>query len=352
MIFVQPPLGSLVDRIGAKQVLVVGIGTSAGAMFLLGLAPGYGALLVGALLMGVGQSTFHPANYPLLDAAASAEVQGKCFGIHMFAGYVGFALAPIVVGALALQWGWRVALLVLGGVGLLVGIGTSLRLETIYLTQLESTSDRNSRGPKGSHWLQAAVRTVRADLAVLTERSVLSLFLLFSLLGMLITGIMSFTPLFAIKGFGFEEQIGNGALTAYMTLATVGILIGGWGSDAIDTRWVIGGALAFGAAGLAVIVGEWGPITPSIFIGLFALVGLFYGAALPARDALVNAKSTSDTTGRAFGITSTGVALGGVLAPSFLGYVIDRFDVGVAFWIIVVFFIAASVLAVGIEVLE
>ena len=47
---------------------------------------------------------------------------GRAFSIHTFGGYFGFAAAPVTVVFLAGLFGWQWALMICGGVGLLVAL--------------------------------------------------------------------------------------------------------------------------------------------------------------------------------------------------------------------------------------
>jgi MFS family permease len=112
MFLFQTPVGELVDRIGAKPVFVLGLVFTGGGTALVGAATSYPLLLVFALVAGIGQSAFHPADYTLLDAVTEGDQEGRSFGIHTFAGYAGFAVAPALVGGLGVLYGWQIALFV------------------------------------------------------------------------------------------------------------------------------------------------------------------------------------------------------------------------------------------------
>src|SRR5262249_61307955 len=62
----QTPAGFLVDRFGARRVLLAGLSLQATAVALFGLAPSYWALLPLAALAGLGNSVFHPAASAIL----------------------------------------------------------------------------------------------------------------------------------------------------------------------------------------------------------------------------------------------------------------------------------------------
>ena len=58
----QIPAGFLVDRFGARRLLLLGLGIMGAAITALGFAPTYWLMLVLIALAGIGNSVFHPAD--------------------------------------------------------------------------------------------------------------------------------------------------------------------------------------------------------------------------------------------------------------------------------------------------
>src|SRR3990172_11151721 len=57
----QLPIGFVVDRFGARYVLAGGLALMSGTMVLMGLAPSYAVVPVLAVVLGLGNSVFHPS---------------------------------------------------------------------------------------------------------------------------------------------------------------------------------------------------------------------------------------------------------------------------------------------------
>src|SRR3546814_8121946 len=66
------------------------------------------------LLAGLGNCVFHPADYSILSASIDSKRLGVAYGSHTFAGYLGCALAPELMGGVATFDGWHAAPLVAG----------------------------------------------------------------------------------------------------------------------------------------------------------------------------------------------------------------------------------------------
>ena len=116
----QTPAGILVDRLGAAPVLIGGLGLYSAAVLLFGFAPNLWVLGALAIVAGLGNCVFHPSDYAILSARVEATRLGRAYGVHNFAGSLGWAAAPIAVLTMASLFGWRVGLSILGGIGLLL----------------------------------------------------------------------------------------------------------------------------------------------------------------------------------------------------------------------------------------
>ena len=116
----QAPVGFLVDRFGARGILIGGLALFALGIGLVGVWPSYPMLLLLMAVAGLGNSVFHPADYAILSAAVDSRRMGRAFSIHTFGGYAGFALAPPLIVGLTALVGWQLALLLAGAAGLVL----------------------------------------------------------------------------------------------------------------------------------------------------------------------------------------------------------------------------------------
>ena len=85
----QAAAGFLVDRIGAMTTLIGGLISLAAGALVFSMAPGYGALCLAAVLIGLGNAVFHPVDFWLLNHRVSTPRLGPAFsnagiesGIH------------------------------------------------------------------------------------------------------------------------------------------------------------------------------------------------------------------------------------------------------------------------------
>src|SRR3954453_4822709 len=118
----QAPIGYLADRIGARKILLAGLTLGGAALIMLGLHLSYASLIASAVLLGLANSVYHPADYAILSAHMDEARMGRAFSIHPFAGFLGGAVAPAIVAALVAVSGGYGGLIVAGAVGPVVAL--------------------------------------------------------------------------------------------------------------------------------------------------------------------------------------------------------------------------------------
>lgn len=321
----QIPVGELVDRIGGKWVFVGGMVLTALGILLAGFAPSYLVVLAMAGLSGIGQAAYHPADYALVEAVSDTDRLGKNFSIHTFGGYVGFTIAPILVGSLGVVFSWRLALICVGAVGLVYGLLTAILLRPVYQDDTVPDSDRTE-----------STRT--SSRSALLRPGILIMSVFFIVITMAEKGIQTFTPLLVLDGFQLSGAVGNTTLSVFFAITAVGVLLGGIVADRYDPRGVIAGATTIAA--IAVIVPLTGifPLQPGPIAMAFGLAGGAFGLVFASRDRLVSEQSASGTTGRSFGFVFTASSIGSITSPILLGAVIDTVSIRLAFGLVAGFF--------------
>src|SRR5919108_2771573 len=101
----QPLAGFVVDRYGARMVLLAGIAFMVVGVTVQAFAASYAMLAPGAALGGIGNSVFHPADFAILNARVSTARLGYAFSAHGVVGYVGYAVAPVFSVSIGASFG-------------------------------------------------------------------------------------------------------------------------------------------------------------------------------------------------------------------------------------------------------
>src|SRR5579864_8754759 len=113
----QTPAGFLVDRLGARALLIAGLLIGAMAFTAAGLIDSFWVMVAMFALAGVGNTVYHPADYALLSHHVPSDRIGQAFSIHTFAGMLGSAVAPASLLMMQSVWGWRGAFIGAGILG-------------------------------------------------------------------------------------------------------------------------------------------------------------------------------------------------------------------------------------------
>lgn len=330
----QVVVGEVVDMVGAKWVFVGGVAATSLGIFLSGTVSSYPALLVLAVVSGVGQATFHPADYSLLEAVSSADRIGQNFSIHTFGGFIGFTSAPLIVGSLGNAYGWQTALLVVGGVGIVYAGIAALTLHPVYRSQVEAVSDSDEQSTHSRRLF------LRREILIMA-----AFFALFSVAG---AGIRAFTPILAIDGFQLTTAIGNTALSGFFAVTAVSVLVGGVLADRYDPSYVIFTATGTAALIFLFVISGLISVSGTAFMLLIGGAGVGYGLIFASRDRLVNKYAPAESTGKTFGFVFTLSSLGSLVSPIALGVVIDHSTVQVAFALVSVFFVLSGLVVLAI----
>ena len=301
----QAPMGYLADHIGARKVLLMGLTLGGFALIMLGLHLSYPWLIASAVLLGLANSVYHPADYAILSAHMDEARMGRAFSIHTFAGFLGAAVAPAIVAALVATTGGHGALIVAGTVGPLV----ALLLIVVGIPDA-SAADRRIAG-------------ARAPRQSIVTPALIVLTIFFMLLSLSNAGIGNFGIVALMSGYGAAYSTANIALTAFLGFSAIGVLAGGFLADRTHRHGQVAAACF---AVNAVIVFVIATITlPSLLLtAAMAAAGFLGGVIAPSRDMLVRNAAPAGAAGRAFGIVSTGFNLGGIVSPLLFGWIMDQ----------------------------
>ncbi len=299
--------GFLVDRFGARPLLLGGLGLLAGGTLVASFAPSGIWLFPIVTLMGVGNGVFHPCDFAILNANVASRRLGHAYSAHAVGGNFGYALAPIVSFALAAAFDWRVALGVMGCVGLVV-------LAALYAQRTHLTSRRAS--PDHAHGL-------RDTIALFLQRAILLCFGYFVLQTAATVGLQTLLPSILHVGLDVPLLVATTAITAYLVGSTAGLVTGGF----IATRYARHDVVA--AAGLltaAILLGVIGyvDLPMAAIVPILTLVGFAVGCTGPSRDLIVRHATPEGAAGRVYGFVYSGLDLGATLGPMLMGYMLDH----------------------------
>jgi MFS family permease len=327
----QLPVGYLVDRLGSRRMLVLGLLIAGCAYLGFGLAPSYATLLVAMAFIGLANSVFHPADYALLSRKIAPRRIGRAFSIHTFSGFLGNALAPVTMIALAATMGLNVALMAAGILALIVAV--PLMLARGIDEEIVPHSAPETEGVAG-----------RGGMTSILTPTIIGLTGFFALMSLSGSGISNFSVVALTSAFGTSLSVANLALTAYLSAQALGVLLGGFVAD-LTRRHAEVAAVGYAVnACIVLAIGTLG-LQPILLLVAMSGAGLLSGMIMPSRDMLVRAAAPPGAMGRTFGIVTSGFGIGGMVGPLMFGFAMDHGAPQWVFGISVILMIAVAVVA-------
>jgi MFS family permease len=310
---VQAASGFIVDKLGPRPVLFVGLGMLGLAGFGYAMAQSYWMLLASAVVGGVGNGVFHPVDYTLFNRKVAPTRLGHAYSVHGITGSLGWALAPAFVVPIALATSWRVALAAAGALALAV-------LVVLWLYRgvfaLDVKAVQKATG-------QSAQAPAAGQFDFLRIPAVWMCFGFFFFYAMVISVVQTFAPVAAGHLHAVPVALVAVCLTVYMVASAAGMVVGGFlASDPSRCERIVGAG--FGIAAALALVLAFADFAPVLVPVLFGAMGFASGIAGPSRDLLVKKSTPANATGRVYGVVYAGLDIGQAVAPLVFGRLMDN----------------------------
>jgi MFS family permease len=341
---VQAASGFLVDRIGARPVLFVGVGLLALSAVVLSQSNGYALLMLGAVIAGCGNGVFHPVDYTLINHKVSVPRLPYAYSAHGVTGYLGWAVAPVFMAGIAALADWRIALLC-------AAVLETLILLVLWFNRGDLIDDAQHRRASAIKAAEEANpgRAPQSAFAFLKLTSVWLcwLFFFFSMIAM--AGIQSFAPSALNQLYAIPVTTGNFSITLMALGSAAGMIVGGIMAAKLKMPDRIVGTCLFACALIGLLIGaEF--VTAALVPGLFFMIGCGLGIAAPSRDMMIRSATPQGVSGSVYGIVYSGIDLGAAVGPLLFGILLDAgkpnsLFLGVAFLQLLLILTAVKVVA-------
>lgn len=303
----QASAGFVVDRLGARPLLFVALGIFVVACAAASTVTGYTGLLLVAALAGLGNATFHPVDFTILNQRVSSPRLGYAFSAHGLTGNLGWAVAPVFFASISSLYNWRTAYL--AAAAMYLGILLLMIVQRAHLSTQVVVRDADVHAEH--------------DMAFMKKPVVWWCFGFFLLSTMTLAVVQSFSVsiLKAMHGVSFEAA--TLTLTAYMLCGAVGMFVGGFiaARTGSSDRVV---AISMGVAAVLLALCGTGIFGALGTMVVLAGTGFAVGIGGPSRDMMIKKATPKGATGRVYGMVYSGLDVGFAISPILFGAFMDR----------------------------
>ncbi|HWT35427.1 MAG TPA: MFS transporter [Paraburkholderia sp.] len=327
----QLPAGWIIDRFGAKKAYAIGMIWWSVATWLTGVVGSISGLIVMRVLLAVGEAPCWPTSAKITAAWFPGKERGFATGVWDSSSKWGPALAPAVLIALMIAFGWRSLFHVTGAVGI------AFAILFLFLYRNPAQSRRLSReefayieAGGGGHERSLATSSIKWR-SLFGHRSVWGMILGYFCAIWLWNLFLVFLPLYLLDRFHISlAQLGVYASIPWFGGA-LGEILAGWVATKLVDRGV---ASSMGAKRIIIVCCSLGaavcaialPFTQSIATTIVLMtVGLaFIAATIGNAWALAADIAPSSMVASVSAIQNFGGYFGGAFSPVAAGFIVDR----------------------------
>lgn len=317
------PFARLADRRTRKNIIAFALTLWSAMTALCGAAIGFWTLFAARMGVGVGEAGSGPAAQSLLADYFRRHELGRAMGVLTLGSTIGTAAGLIAGGVLADLYGWRMAFVLLGAPGMLLGL-------ILYLTVREPARGRYAPGGAAEAKQRPLGETVAR---LLRNRVYLGLVAGFAVQIMIGYAIAIWTAPVMIRQFGVSPAVvGTFLGLAFVAGGIPGPILGGFLIDRLakrDERWR---AWLPGLAGVVCLVPLALAFNQPEFWPFLALFVVFYALFLLTQPPILSLLQTSlDAGERAFGVAMAlffNNLIGQAVGAGAVGWLSDRLGPG------------------------
>lgn len=257
----------LADRRTRKTIIAVALAFWSVMTVLCGAAVGFWSLFLARMGVGVGEAGSGPAGQSLLADYFQRHELGRAMGFLTLGSTLGTAAGLIVGGLLADLYGWRMAFVLLGAPGVLLGL-------ILYLTVREPPRGRFAPGCAAETLVRTAGETLTG---LLGNRIYLGVALGWAVQIMIGYAIAIWTAPVMLRQFGVSPgTVGTLLGLAFVAGGIPGPIAGGYLTDRLaarDARWR---AWLPGLAGVICLAPLWLALRQTDLAPFLTLFAFFY----------------------------------------------------------------------------
>ena len=214
------PLSYLADRWSRSKLVSLMALVWSACSILSGLARSFPVLLLARCGLGVGEASFAPTATSMLTTWFKKSQWGRVMGFFNTAASMGVLIGSVFCGYMAVTYGWRTTLILIGIPGIILGF-MALLIPNTKAKQTTASGDKKE--------VKLTVKSAAAMIA--KNKSVLLLVLVYGVINMVIVALLSWLPMYFIRIMGMTVPKAATLTGLAAILGVVGYPLGGYLSD-------------------------------------------------------------------------------------------------------------------------
>ncbi len=344
--FLSPIIGYLVDRVGPRKVILVGVIIVGTGMVLISLAANIWLFYAAFIYASIGMSgASHGITWAVVVARWFRRKRGRATSLAMMGGALG-GPSVILISILEGAVGWRTAVFWLGLGVLVVGIPLSLVARARpqdYGYLPDGDVPPETPGKRAAVPVRTAASPPQPS--EFTVKQALRSRVFWALAGVLgaqqaSMGGLQVHQIAYFQGIGFSGTQAAATVAVAFSVSAIGRISAGVLMDIFDWRRVLA-IIMFGQLISLLILAN---VTVYWQALVFAVIlGLFHGMSVPSRPIIAGTIFGTRAFGTIWGVVDGAIVTVGLAGPIFLGWTFDTFGTYVP-----AFYVMMAVLAVTI----
>jgi MFS family permease len=338
-----PMAGLIVDRVRRRTAILAGLHVWSAICAATALSRTFRQLFLFRAAEGVGETFYYPASVSLISDYHGKATRSRALGLLVTSVYIGTIGGGFFAGLIGQHYGWRWSFVVFGGLGIVLGLGLRRWLREAERGAADCADAGRPVSPAPTVPVSARLRIV---LGMPTALCLMGAFVCANFVAVV---LLSWMPKFLHDRFTMSLAMAGLSATLFAQLASMaGAFTGGWLADALRRRTTRGRILVqligvFAGAPFVALCG----LTGSMLWVVVALTawGFFKGLY----DANIFASPfdviPAEARGTAAGLMNcVGWLGGGGAAPLVVGFLAQRYSLGLAIAATSMVYVAAGVL--------
>jgi FSR family fosmidomycin resistance protein-like MFS transporter len=333
------PGGVLVDTVGRKGLLMaISLFWVGFPYLLMSFTHSYVMLLLCVVMVGIGNSLWHPTAIPTL-ARSFPQRKGLVLSMHGMGGNAGDAIAPLVVGSLLAVLSWREVVVLNVVPGLVMSLVLMVFLGTLRLGRKNPAAAASAEEMP----VQSMADYAKGLRELFRNRSLVLLSTSGAFRSMTQNALLTFLPLFLARELGYSPFLIGASMFALQAAGFAAAPVAGHLSDRLGRRSVMMTSMAMTALVLVfmAVAGR-----SQAFVVFIAILGFFLYAIRPVIQAWLLEATPKNMGGSSIGILFGAQSLGASIAPLIGGVIADRYGLGATFY-----FLAGTIVCANLFIL-